>query len=113
MSEITYFRNDTTPIRVTIRDRKTLAPIDLSGKALLLTVDSLESPLDDQTNLIQIAGSVEDAAGGVASFTPGATDMDFAPGDYWYDVQIDEGGNVNRRTVVKDRFYHKQDITKV
>ena len=112
MPEIFYYRNDTQPIRVTIRDRKTLAPLDVTGKNFLLTVDPVENPTSSAANLVQLTGAIEDAAGGIVAFTPGATDMDFAPGDYWFDIQMDDGGNVNRRTIIKDRFYHKQDITK-
>lgn len=109
---IEYYRNDTQPIRVVVRDRKTLVPINVAGKNFLLTVDPLENPTSSAGNLVQLTGAIEDAANGIVAFTPGATDMDFAPGDYWYDVQMDDGGNANRRTIIKARFYHRQDITK-
>lgn len=111
-TDITYFRNDTQPIRVTIRDRVSLQPVDITGKNFTLTVDPLENPTSAAGNLVALTGVIEDAANGIVAFTPGATDMDFTPGDYWYDVQMDDGGNVNRRTIIKARFYHTQDITK-
>jgi len=111
-TEIKYYRNDTAVIRVTIRSRSTLEPIDITAKELLLTVDPSENPEDDSSNLVQLTGAIEDAAGGVATFTPDSDDMDFDPGSYWYDVQIQDSGGTNRRTVVKGVFTHQQDITK-
>ena len=112
MSDITYYRNDREPIRVTIRSKSTLLPIDISAKIFVLTVDPAENPTDNANNLVALVGTIEDASNGIALFTPGAADMDFTPGDYWYDVQMEDAGGSNRRTVVKARFYHKQDISK-
>ena len=72
---ITYYRGDTALIRVTVRDSLTLAPIDITGKTLKLTVDPSENPLVDTANLVQLTGALEDPANGVATFTPQAGDM--------------------------------------
>lgn len=112
MTEITYYRNDTIPIKVTMRDKRTLLPIDITGKELTLTVDPSENPSDASANLVQLTGGIVDAAAGIASFTPGPTDMDFDPGEYWFDIQSQDAGGTNRQTVAKGRFYHRQDISK-
>lgn len=114
MSNITYYRNDTVGIKLTLRDKATLAPIDLTGKTLTLTVDPSENPADNSANLMQLTGVIQGAAtDGVVVFTPAGTDSDFAPGDYWYDVQmVNSGDGLERQTVVKGRFYHSMDITK-
>lgn len=111
---ITYYRNDTVGIKVTLRDKATLQPVDLTDKTVTLTVDPLESPTDALANLMQLTGVVQaPATAGVAIFTPVGADADFAPGDYYYDIQIENTSDgLERQTVVKDRFYHKQDITK-
>lgn len=117
MSEITYYRNDTVGITIKLRDKKTLAAIDLTGKSLLLTVDPSEAPADDSTKLMQLSGAVQaPATDGIVVFTPASgvgTNSDFTPGDYWYDVQIENTADqLQKQTLVKDRFYHKQDISK-
>lgn len=114
MSNITYYRNDTVGIKITLRSKADLAPVDLTNKTLTLTVDSLEDPADALSNLMQLTGVVQaPAANGVVIFTPAGTDSDFAPGDYWYDIQMENTSDgLERQTVVKGRFYHKQDITK-
>lgn len=114
MSQLKYYRNDTIGIKVTLRDKATLAPIDLTGKTLALTVDPNENPDDASANLMVLAGVVFGAAtDGVVIFTPAGTDSDFAPGTYWYDIQMENtSGGLERQTVAKDNFIHSQDITK-
>lgn len=112
MQTITYYRNDTRPIRVTVRDRKTLVPINITGKLFSLTIDPSENPTDDTANVATLTGVVEDGANGVVAFTPTENQMNFAPADYWFDVQMSNANGTNRTTAIKGRFYHKQDITK-
>ena len=114
MSEITYYRNDTVGIKMTLRDRKTLVPIDLTGKTCVLTVDPAENPTTAANNLMQLTGVVQSPpTDGVVIFTPVGADSDFTPGDYWYDVEISNTSDgLEKQTFVKDRFHHKQDITK-
>ena len=114
MSAITYYRNDTVGIKVTLRDKATLQPIDLTDKTVTLTVDPAENPVDAGANLMALAGVVQaPATAGVVIFTPAGAESDFAPGDYYFDIQMENTSDgLERQTVSKDRFYHTQDITK-
>ena len=112
MTEIIYYRNDTKPIRVLVRDKDSLTPVDITGRDALLTVDPAEDPTDALNNLVQIVGVIEDGINGKVLFTPSGSDMDFAPGSYYFDVQLADPGGTNRTTVVKGTFTHLQDITK-
>lgn len=114
MSQITYYRNDTVGIKITLRDKATLLPIDLTNKTLTFTVDPSETPDDNANNLMQLTGVVQGTpSDGVVVFTPAGTDSDFTPGNYYYDIQMENTSDgLERQTVVKDLFVHKQDITK-
>lgn len=112
--KLTYYRNDTVGIKMTFRNAKTLAPIDLTDKTLTLTVDPNENPSSAAENLMTLNGVVTGTpTDGVAVFTPAGNDSDFAPGSYFFDVQMENTSDgLERQTVVKDVFEHRQDITK-
>ena len=112
MPEIYYYRNDRKPIRVTVRDKTSLQVVDISLKEFTLTVDPSEDPADALNNVMQLTGVVEDGPAGKVLFTPIEGDTDFAPGEYFFDVQMQDGGGANRTTVAKGEFHHLQDITK-
>jgi len=109
-----YYRNDTIGITMKFRNRKTLQPIDLTGKTITLTVDPNENPSSSAENLMQLTGVIFGAAtDGVAIFTPAGTDSDFAPGNYFFDVSMENTSDgLERQTLTKDVFEHLQDITK-
>lgn len=114
MSKIIYHRNDTFAIRITLRNKATLAPLDLTDKTVTLTVDPSENPANSDGNLMQLTGVVQSPeTGGVVEFTPAEGESDFAPGNYWYDIQaVNTSDGLDRQTVVKGAFEHRQDITK-
>lgn len=114
MSEVIYYRNDTVGIKFTLRNKKTLQPLDLTDKTVTLTVDPNENPTSNAENLMQIVGVVQaPATDGVVIFTPVGAAADFAPGSYFYDIQMENTSDgLERQTVTKDVFTHRQDITK-
>ena len=112
--KLIYYRNDTVGIKMKFRNKATLLPIDLTGKTLTLTVDPNENPSSNAENLMQLTGVIFGAAtDGVAIFTPAGTDSDFSPGNYFFDVSMENtAGGLERQTLTKDEFEHRQDITK-
>lgn len=107
---ITFFRGDSYPILVTLRDKSTGQPLNLTGATLILTVDTLVDPPDATTKIFALTGTLSATpADGTVSFTPTSANT-ATVGQYWYDVQLAQGGTV--RTVVKNRFTITQDITK-
>lgn len=112
--KLTYYRNDTVGIKMKFRNKATLLPIDLTDKTLTLTVDPNENPSSAAENLMTLVAAVQaPATDGIAIFTPVTTDADFAPGNYFFDVQMENTSDgLERQTLTKDEFEHRQDITK-
>ena len=108
---ISMYRGDSYPITLKLKDSTSGAAIDLTGASLLMTVDTLENPVDDSTKLFEVAGVLDaDPSTGVVTFTPTSVNTAVV-GAYFYDVQLtDADGNV--RTVAKNTFTISQDITK-
>lgn len=108
---ISMYRGDSYPITFTLKDSSSGAVIDLTGASLLMTVDTLENPVDATTKLFSVSGVLAaDPTTGVVQFTPTAANT-ATIGAYFYDVQLtDAEGNV--RTVAKNTFTISQDITK-
>lgn len=106
-------RGDTYPIDILITQDLGAGPValDVSGCTFVLTVDTLKEPTDDTTHVCQLSGTITSASGGAVSFYPTADDMDHV-GKLFYDVQMTDGAG-KKRTVVKDTFSLKQDITKL
>lgn len=112
---INMSRGDSYPIALNLSCRitpTTTVPFDLTGcSSALMTVNTLENPPDDTTQVFQLTGVLDaDPTTGKVYFTPAATDT-ATVGLYYYDVQLtDAEGNV--RTVAKSTFTISQDITK-
>lgn len=107
---ISMYRGDSYPISFTLKDSAGTA-IDLTGCALVMTVDSTENPTDATTKKFEVAGVLaDDPTTGVVQFTPTSANTSDV-GAFFYDVQLtDANGSV--RTVAKNTFVINQDITK-
>jgi len=114
MKDITWYRGDSYPIEITVKDSETGDPITLTGYTFILTVDEETAPIGAATKLFDVAGVIDpDQVGnqGKVSFTPTITDSDQDPGQYYYDIQMTDGdGNI--RTIVKNVWIFTQDISK-
>ena len=111
MSKIIRYRGDTTPIDITVKDPKTKKEVDITGATFLLTVNSLENPPDDTTQLFQSTGTiVDDPVNGQVTFPIDAPAGDQTPADYYYDIQMTSPSGV--KTIVKDVYKVIQDVTK-
>jgi len=110
IGEIDWYRGDSYPLVLTIKDKATKSVIDITGYSFILTVSSIEDPIDDTTKIFEVNGVLDnDPTTGVVTFTP--TQTDFPAGTYYYDVQMtDASGNI--RTIAKNIWNQTQDITK-
>lgn len=112
MPVITMFRGDSFNIVFTLKDAASKTPLDLTGSTFILTVDRKENPVDSNTRLFTVNGSVDsDPITGKVSFKPTATHTSTA-GSFYYDIQMSTASTSQVRTVVKDKFIITQDITK-
>jgi hypothetical protein len=84
--------------------------VDITGWSFVLTVNTVDNPVNTDHQVAQIVGVIADAAAGVVEFTPTLTDVATA-GSYYYDIEaVDAGGSVS--TLDKGAFTLLQDITK-
>ena len=115
LGDITWFRGDSFPIELTIKDKETKEPVDITGYGFLMTVNTVDNPVDISTQLFQVVGVVDPdqvTNKGKLTFTPSVADGNQTPETYYYDVQMtDPAGNI--RTIAKYNFKITQDITKV
>ncbi len=109
MIDITRFRGDTFPIVFLVTSNG--SPVDITNWTFTLTIDPSDAPADAGDNVLQLTGTLTDAAGGEVTFTMTAMQADIPPGAYNYDVEGTDGAGVIRTFGVA-RFIINQDITK-
>ncbi len=111
LGKVEWYRGDSYPVELTIKNATTKAVIDLTGFSFVLTVDTLKAPPDDTAKAFEITGVIDDPTTGIVSFTPTVIQTDVPPKTYYYDIQMtDASGNI--RTIAKNQFVILQDITK-
>jgi hypothetical protein len=111
MTDITRKRGDTYPHNIKVMSATTKAALDVTGFSFLLTVDPSPVPTSSDNNLLQITGVIEDAAGGLVSFTPTSLQADQTAGRYYYDIQMTyDTGEI--LTIDNGAYIVEQDITK-
>jgi hypothetical protein len=113
LGDIEMTRADSYPLILTVKSKSTGLPIDLTGYAFLLTVNSEKDPTDITHQIFQVAGVTDPdqvTNTGKVSFTP--TSIDTATvGKFYYDIQWIVGSTV-RSWNEKKKFVILQDITK-
>ena len=110
MTDIVRFRGDTAADEWTIKNAAGTA-IDLAGFSFVMTVNTLENPPDNVTELYSIVGGITDAINGVVEFAPLLASVDQKPATYYYDVQMtDTGGRI--KTIDKGQYTYTQDVSK-
>lgn len=110
MSAIERKRGDTWADEFIIKNKRTKAPINITGYSFVLVVDPNKAPPDDTTNLYSVTGAILDAAAGRVEFPPEPDDVDRV-GNFYYEVQMTDGAG-RKRTIVADKYVFKQDIAK-
>ncbi len=109
MLDIRRFRGDTFPIVFLVTSNG--VPVDITNWTFTLTIDPSDAPADAGSNVLQLTGTITDAAGGEVTFTMTALEADIVPGAYNYDVEGIDGAGVIRTFGVAG-FVIDQDITK-
>ena len=56
LDDIEWYRGDSYPLTLTVKDKATKLAIDLTGMTLLLSVNSEQNPADDTNQLFQVSG---------------------------------------------------------
>ncbi len=110
MTDIDRKRGDTAADNVTIQDSAGVA-IDITGFSFILTVNSIENPPDNTTELYSIVGTILVAASGTVEFVPTVGDADQVPAEYFYDIQMTDAAS-RIKTIEKGKYTYIQDITK-
>ena len=112
LGDILWYRGDSYPLTMTIKDKKTKEVVPLTGYSFKLAVDPQQDPVDDSEQIFQVDGVLDgDPTTGRVSFTPTSLQTDFGKGSYWFGIQmIDASGNV--KTIAKYKWKQSQDINK-
>lgn len=110
MLNLTRYRGDTNPDKITVLSQTTGEPINISGYSFILTVDPYGDPASAASNLYSLNGSITDAVNGVVEFTPSALQADLV-GDFFYDIQMTDASG-RKRTISRGQYTYLQDITK-
>lgn len=101
-------RGDTAPITATITANK--KPVNIAGCSFKLTVNSMMSPTDESTQILQLVGVIADEEAGTLEF-PFSDEQADNVGFFYYDIEmIDSYGK--KHTLDCDSFVLRQDITK-
>lgn len=109
---VEWYRGDSYPFELTVKDKETGNPIDITGYSFLFTVNTSKDPIDAADEVFSVSGVLDGTPStGKVSFTPTAVQTNIDKKKYYYDVQMtDDSGNI--RTIAKNSFSILQDITK-
>ncbi len=106
-----FTRGDNPILVLTLTD-ELAAAIDLTGAAVLLTVDSLEEPPDTATQIFVLTGAIQSpTTAGIVHFSPTTAQANQAPAAYFYDVQVTFSDGSRRTVVAGDWEYDARDIS--
>lgn len=112
LGDLEITRGDSYPI--TIRITSGGQPVNLTGYSFRMTADSKEAPADEETQLFQVDGVIDDPTTGVVSFQPTEDDTDLPPKPltkpYWYEIEYTTA--TDRRTIAKYKLAITQDLAK-
>jgi hypothetical protein len=110
MTDKTRYRGDTAADEITVQTPAGAA-VNVSGFTFVMTVNSLENPPDNVTELYAIVGTILVAAAGTVEFVPSGVQADQKPADYYYDIQMTDGAG-RIKTLDKGMYTYTQDISK-
>jgi hypothetical protein len=110
MTDITRPRGDTAADLITVQNSAGVA-VNIAGFSFALTVNTLENPPDNTTELYAVVGTILVEAAGTVEFVPSGVQADQLPAEYYYDIQMtDDVGRI--KTIEKGKYTYTQDITK-
>ncbi len=106
-----FTRGDNPVIVATLVDGDAAA-IDLTSAVVVLTVNSLESPPDETTQIFQLAGAIQaPATAGIVHFSPTTVQANQEPASYFYDIQVTFADGTRRTIAIGDWEYDANDIS--
>ncbi len=115
LEDIDWYRGDSYPLELTIKDKTSGLAVDLTGFTFLFTVNAEQKPTDITNQLFQTVGVVDPdqvTNKGKVVFTPIIADTTVADiATYYYDIQLSYAAD-KPRTIKKAKFKLLQDITK-
>lgn len=107
--DITRYRGDTYADKFNITNSDG-TPMDITGFAFKMTLNTKQYPVSTSTQTYQLVGSITDAVNGVVEFAPSAGEAGQI-GKFYYDVQMtDDLGII--KTIQTGTYTYLQDITK-
>lgn len=107
---IERFRGDTIPDEFAVVNENNVA-VDITGASFLLTINTLKTPANTATQVLQLVGTLTNPTGGVVQFAPTALEADLPIKKYYYDVQMNTvSGDIH--TIAYGTYEIVQDITK-
>jgi len=112
LGDIDWYRGDSYPLTMTIKNKETKEVVPLAGYTFQLAVDPLQNPVDDSDQVFSVAGVIDvDPNTGKVSFTPTSLQTDFGKGLFWFGIQMTNAvGHV--KTIAKYKWKQSQDINK-
>jgi hypothetical protein len=106
----TRTRGDTLADRFTVTDSSGAA-VNIAGWTFALTLNTEKEPVDATNELVQLEGTITNAAAGEVEFPWTTVEADQTPGTYYYDIQyITDTGE--KYTPEKGTYKFTQDINK-
>jgi len=107
---ITRYRGDTISDEFTVQSPGG-GTVNIAGFTFRMTIDKLQNPPDATTKLLEIVGTITDAANGVVEFAWDAVGADQPPGGYYYDIEMTDASS-KVQTLTVGRYTFVQDISK-
>lgn len=109
---IERYRGDSTPDQISFVDSAGDA-LSVEGLTFRLSINSVEEPVDDTTQILQMTGLSSNPATGIVQFSPSVAEASALPiGLYFYDIQAYRNVGDVIQTIAKNTYTVLQDITK-
>lgn len=118
-SEICRFRGDTQSINITVKNKEAVtldsgtsgfvtSIRDVTNDTYSFTVDSLENPTDNTTQVFTVAGTISDGPNGKVQFAISTTEAEISAGTYFYSIRQTAGGSTV--TIAKGQYTLEENI---
>jgi hypothetical protein len=106
---LTAIKGDTTIFELTITDQDGVA-VNLTGATVFLTVKTKPNDTDASAILKKDVTAHTDPTHGITRVILSNTEMNIAPGAYYYDIQVKSSAGLIQ-SIASDSFRVIQDIT--
>jgi hypothetical protein len=107
---INRYRFDTYRIHITLTDPISGAPLNLTSCSAVLTINSLQNPPDNTTQVAQLTGTVT-AGAGTIDFPVDPTTSQKPAATYFYDIKLTDATGTER-CLVSGEYRLFESVTK-